>query len=81
MWTPPDPLVIDGRALIGHEAWVHVFVEAWQRLEPAPEILNVTALHQLAAPLPAQFANDDPSEVARRLYGKRPEWEPGLYPV
>lgn len=81
MWTPPDTLIVDGRALIGHEAWVHVFVEAWLQLEPAPEMHNVTALYQLAAPLPAEFSADDPAFVAHRLYGKRPDWEPGLYPV
>jgi hypothetical protein len=80
MWQPPTPITRRGRQLSDVEAWIHVFAAAWERLEHDPEELHLAGFDAFGAAAAAQYGEEDPARVARRLYPDAGAYMPDLYP-
>ncbi len=81
MWQPTIPVIYQGRALSGAEAWIHAFAKAWEALEHDPEELNMGGFDAFGAAVLARHGDEAPTAVAARLYPDAGEFTPDLYPA
>ena len=79
MWHPPNPISFLGQELSGREAWVHVFSLSWDELETERE-LCMTGFETFGAAVAEQHGEQDPGEVARRLFPEAGEYRGDIYP-
>lgn len=80
MWQPTIPVLYQGRALTGAEAWIRTFAQAWEKLELDPEKLNMGGLEVFGAAVLAKHGDEAPAAVAARLYPNAGEHTLDLYP-
>lgn len=81
MWRPTTPLTYRDRELNDLEAWVYVFAHTWQDLEHDPEDLRMAGFNVFGPAVAEKHGDEDPAEIARRLYPEAGEYHVDLYPA
>ena len=79
MWQPPTPICFLGRDLSGQDAWVHVFALTWDELETRRN-LCMAGFKVFGAAVAAKHGDEDPADVARRLFPEAGEYCEDIYP-
>lgn len=61
-------------------AWISKFAHTWKAIEPAPHSLSIDGFIIWGPVLYEKHRNEDPVELAARLYGQSGEYSRYLYP-
>jgi len=61
-------------------AWISKFAHAWKAIEPAPHSLSIDGFIIWGPVLYEKHRDEDPVELAARLYGRSGEYSRYLYP-
>ena len=62
-------------------AWISKFAHAWKAIEPAPHSLSIDGFIIWGPVLYEKHRDEDPVELAARLYGQSGEYSRYLYPA
>lgn len=80
MWQSPTPIPFLGRKLTGTDAWVHVFALTWDELE-TKRPLCMAGFEVFGAAVAARHGEENPADVARRLFPEAGEYREDIYPT
>lgn len=80
MWQPLNPISFLGGKLTGMDAWVHVFALTWDELE-TKRPLCMAGFEVFGAAVAARHGEENPADVARRLFPEAGEYRYDIYPA